>query len=209
MVMGLPGNYSVTLSPCSLPLAPCSLIPAHCHIPHQVGDPRYWLSGEGKEPTKAAVHLPVQVPLCHIFNYYSHYVPLDLSADIRRNSLCETSEFRFCYPHWLVSSSRSLLMENWFFLDPPRWTVDIEEVDGLEVKTPSPLPPSIPPPFPQIRNCEISARRTSEDHHGIIDITAFNTDGFDVSGKSHSQTDKCQVTFKVRQTSGFHTLTLP
>ena len=24
-------------------------------------------------------------------------------------------------------------MENWFFLDAPRWTVDIEAVDGMEV----------------------------------------------------------------------------
>ena len=38
--------------------------------------------------------------------------------------------------------------------------------------------------FPEIRNCEISARRTDQDHHGIIDLTAFNTDGFDVDGKN-------------------------
>ena len=30
----------------------------------------------------------------------------------------------------------------------------------------------------------ISAKRTDQDHHGIIDMTAFNTDGFDVSGKN-------------------------
>ena len=29
-----------------------------------------------------------------------------------------------------------------------------------------------------------SARRTNEDHHGLIDLTAFNTDGFDVTGKN-------------------------
>ena len=28
-----------------------------------------------------------------------------------------------------------------------------------------------------------SAKRTDQDHHGIIDMTAFNTDGFDVTGK--------------------------
>ena len=33
-----------------------------------------------------------------------------------------------------------------------------------------------------IRYCEVSARRTSADNHGAIDLTAFNTDGFDVSG---------------------------
>ena len=36
-------------------------------------------------------------------------------------------------------------MENWFFLDPPRWTVDIEDVDGLEVKSLSLHRSSIPP----------------------------------------------------------------
>ena len=29
-----------------------------------------------------------------------------------------------------------------------------------------------------------SAKRTDQDHHGIIDMTAFNTDGFDVSGRN-------------------------
>jgi hypothetical protein len=34
-----------------------------------------------------------------------------------------------------------------------------------------------------IRHCQVSARRTSEDSHGAVDLTAFNTDGFDVSGQ--------------------------
>jgi len=66
-----------------------------------------------------------------------------------------------------IKDSRDLLMENWFFLDAPRWTVDIEAVDGME-----------------IRFCEVSARRTDEDGHGLVDLTAFNTDGFDVSGRN-------------------------
>jgi len=33
-----------------------------------------------------------------------------------------------------------------------------------------------------IRYCNVDSRRTSADSHGVIDITAFNTDGFDVSG---------------------------
>ena len=33
-----------------------------------------------------------------------------------------------------------------------------------------------------IRFCEVSSRRTSWDSHSVIDLTAFNTDGFDVSG---------------------------
>ena len=39
-------------------------------------------------------------------------------------------------------------------------------------------------PEEKFKVCEISARRTNDDHHGIIDITAFNTDGFDVSGRN-------------------------
>lgn len=35
-----------------------------------------------------------------------------------------------------------------------------------------------------IRHCQVSARRTSADDHGIIDLTAFNTDGFDVAGRN-------------------------
>ena len=33
-----------------------------------------------------------------------------------------------------------------------------------------------------IRYCHVDARRTSADSHDAIDLTAFNTDGFDVSG---------------------------
>ena len=33
-----------------------------------------------------------------------------------------------------------------------------------------------------MRHCEISAKRKDSDHHDIIDLTAFNTDGFDVTG---------------------------
>ena len=37
--------------------------------------------------------------------------------------------------------------------------------------------------FYQVRYCEISAKRKDSDHHDIIDLTAFNTDGFDVTGQ--------------------------
>jgi len=66
-----------------------------------------------------------------------------------------------------IEGSKDLLVENILFLDSPYWTFWVDDVDGLEV-----------------RYCEISARRTDDDHHGIIDITAFNTDGFDVTGKN-------------------------
>ena len=35
----------------------------------------------------------------------------------------------------------------------------------------------------KVRYCEISAKRKDSDHHDIIDLTAFNTDGFDVTGQ--------------------------
>ena len=35
-----------------------------------------------------------------------------------------------------------------------------------------------------IRFCEVSARRSSSDSHTALDLTAFNTDGFDVAGRN-------------------------
>ena len=66
-----------------------------------------------------------------------------------------------------VESSKNILVENLLFKDSPYWTFWVHDVDGLEV-----------------RYCEISARRTDQDNHNLIDMTAFNTDGFDVSGKN-------------------------
>ena len=66
-----------------------------------------------------------------------------------------------------VEDSKNILVENIFFLNSPYWTFWVHGVDGLEV-----------------RNSEISARRSDQDNHNIIDMTAFNTDGFDVSGKN-------------------------
>ena len=54
-----------------------------------------------------------------------------------------------------------------FFHNSPYWTLTIESVDGLE-----------------IRYCDIEARRTDLDEHDIIDLTAFNTDGYDVTGRN-------------------------
>ena len=51
--------------------------------------------------------------------------------------------------------------------DSPRWTFYAKNVDGLEV-----------------RNCEIEARRSDADNHNVVDMTAFNTDGFDVTGRN-------------------------
>ena len=66
-----------------------------------------------------------------------------------------------------VEDSKNILVENILFLNSPYWTFWVHGVDGLEV-----------------RFCEISARRSNDDHHGIIEMTAFNTDGFDVSGRN-------------------------
>lgn len=66
-----------------------------------------------------------------------------------------------------VESSRNILVENLLFLDSPYWTFWVHEVDGLEV-----------------RHSEISARRTGFENHTLVDMSAFNTDGFDVTGKN-------------------------
>ena len=81
--------------------------------------------------------------------------------------------------------STNLLVENLFLKDSPHWTFEAKHVDGLE-----------------IRNVEIEARRTDQvsnfllgvarllislspkDNHNVVDLTAFNTDGFDVSGRN-------------------------
>ncbi|KAJ9462632.1 Endopolygalacturonase I [Diplonema papillatum] len=63
--------------------------------------------------------------------------------------------------------SRQLLVENIILKDSPYWTFFAENVDTLEV-----------------RHSHVSARRTEEDGHGLIDLSAFNTDGFDVSGRN-------------------------
>mmetsp|Transcript_9931 Transcript_9931/g.14963 ORF Transcript_9931/g.14963 Transcript_9931/m.14963 type:complete len:427 (+) Transcript_9931:42-1322(+) len=66
-----------------------------------------------------------------------------------------------------VENSKNLLVENILFKDSPYWTFWVHSVDGLEV-----------------RHCEISARRTDYNNHTLIDMTAFNTDGFDVTGRN-------------------------
>ena len=67
-------------------------------------------------------------------------------------------------------SGRSYLscvqVENILFKDSPYWTFWVHGVDGLEV-----------------RFSEISARRSEADYHDLIDMTAFNTDGYDVTGE--------------------------
>ena len=70
-------------------------------------------------------------------------------------------------PHLLkIKHANSLLFENFLFKDSPRWNLVIFDVDGLE-----------------IRHTDITAKRRSNAiGHDLVELTAFNTDGFDVSG---------------------------
>ena len=68
-----------------------------------------------------------------------------------------------------IRGARDILVESMSFINSPRWTFWVHYVDGLEV-----------------RHCEISARRTNQDRHDLIDMSAFNTDGFDVRSAQSS-----------------------
>lgn len=69
-------------------------------------------------------------------------------------------------PHLFhIGQGVNVTIENLVFKDSPRWTMVIRGQAGL-----------------LIRHCSIVARRTESDGHGLIDMSAFNTDGFDVSG---------------------------
>ena len=75
-----------------------------------------------------------------------------------------------------VASSRRVLIENLLFSDSPYWTTLFERVEELEV-----------------RRCGIVARRTGELSHGLVDLTAFNTDGFDLAGCRHVWIHDCAI----------------
>ena len=63
--------------------------------------------------------------------------------------------------------SSNILFENIFFKNAPYWNFNMRNIDGLEM-----------------RHFSVDARRTTDDGHGAIDITASNTDGFDVAGRN-------------------------
>ena len=65
-----------------------------------------------------------------------------------------------------IDDSSNILVEKILFIDSPDNTFWARRVKGLEV-----------------RYCDISARRTSIDDHDLIDLTAFYTDGFDITGR--------------------------
>lgn len=66
-----------------------------------------------------------------------------------------------------IDTAKSILVENLLLQDSPYWTFWATDVDGLEV-----------------RYTDIDARRTTLDGHTAVDLTAYNTDGFDVSGRN-------------------------
>eukprot|EP00522_Entomoneis_paludosa_P002746 CAMPEP_0172475036 /NCGR_PEP_ID=MMETSP1065-20121228/69659_1 /TAXON_ID=265537 /ORGANISM="Amphiprora paludosa, Strain CCMP125" /LENGTH=686 /DNA_ID=CAMNT_0013233229 /DNA_START=148 /DNA_END=2208 /DNA_ORIENTATION=+ len=63
--------------------------------------------------------------------------------------------------------TNDLLIENIILQDSPYHTLYLDSVNGVE-----------------IRNVSIINRRTYQDGHSLIDMTAFNTDGIDVSGSN-------------------------
>ena len=67
-------------------------------------------------------------------------------------------------PRLFNVQGKDLLWENLYLHESPYWT---HTSSGSNI---------------EIRNCHINNRRTNADGHGAIDMTAFNTDGFDVSG---------------------------
>lgn len=65
-----------------------------------------------------------------------------------------------------LHAAQGVLVENLMFKSPPYWTFWSEDSNGLEV-----------------RNTHVDARRDKKDSHDLIDLTAFNTDGLDVTGR--------------------------
>merc|ERR1719424_608728 len=66
-----------------------------------------------------------------------------------------------------MTNASALVVENLLFLNSPRFNFMSSMLDGAT-----------------IRYCEVSARRTSADSHTAMDLTAFNTDGFDIAGRN-------------------------
>jgi len=69
-------------------------------------------------------------------------------------------------PLMSINSARNFLLERIDFMQAPRFTFISTSLKNAT-----------------IRHCHVDSRRTSSDSHGAIDLTAFNTDGFDVSGQ--------------------------
>lgn len=66
-----------------------------------------------------------------------------------------------------IKYSKNILVENLLLKNSPYWTFYAEDSDGLI-----------------IRHTDVDARWTKANYHTLIDLQAFNTDGFDVTGKN-------------------------
>jgi len=66
-----------------------------------------------------------------------------------------------------VTQGENVVMEKWLLLNSPYWATLFEFMNGLT-----------------IRYVGIVARRTSSEGHSLLDLSAFNTDGLDVSGRN-------------------------
>lgn len=64
-----------------------------------------------------------------------------------------------------ITRSKDIIVENLLFKNSPYWTFYSQYSNGLE-----------------IRYSQIDVRWDQKDKHDLIDIQAFNTDGFDVTG---------------------------
>merc|ERR1711871_1655353 len=68
-------------------------------------------------------------------------------------------------PLMTVNDAVDFVLENIDFVQAPRFNFQSSQLRNAT-----------------IRNCHVDSRRTNADAHGPVDLTAFNTDGFDVSG---------------------------
>lgn len=66
-----------------------------------------------------------------------------------------------------INGSKNVLMERLLLKNSPYWTFYAENSNGL-----------------LIRHTDVDARWTNADSHTLIDLQAFNTDGFDVTGQN-------------------------
>lgn len=64
-----------------------------------------------------------------------------------------------------IVTSKNVIIENLLFKDSPFWTFFAEHCDGMI-----------------IRYSDVDARWTDQNYHTLLDLQAFNTDGFDVTG---------------------------
>jgi polygalacturonase len=66
-----------------------------------------------------------------------------------------------------IDGSKNIIVENLLFKDSPFWTFYAQDCDGMI-----------------IRHSDVDARWTNESYHTVLDLQAFNTDGFDVTGET-------------------------